>query len=50
MSDVVQLDTTKPNIARVYDYMLGGKDNFAATRLAYPVTRSAAKLSLPPSM
>ena len=32
MSHVVQLDTTKPNIARVYDYMLGGKDNFAADR------------------
>jgi hypothetical protein len=25
-------DTTKPNIARVYDYWLGGKDNFAADR------------------
>jgi SAM-dependent methyltransferase len=26
------IDTTKPNIARVYDYHLGGKDNFAADR------------------
>ncbi|HET9657889.1 MAG TPA: SAM-dependent methyltransferase [Kineosporiaceae bacterium] len=26
------LDTTRPNIARVYDYLLGGKDNFAADR------------------
>ncbi len=25
-------DPTKPNIARVYDYWLGGKDNFAADR------------------
>jgi O-methyltransferase involved in polyketide biosynthesis len=25
-------DTTRPNIARVYDYWLGGKDNFAADR------------------
>ncbi|MGH3279852.1 MAG: SAM-dependent methyltransferase, partial [Trebonia sp.] len=25
-------DVTKPNIARVYDAMLGGKDNFAADR------------------
>jgi hypothetical protein len=25
-------DTTVPNVARVYDYMLGGKDNFAADR------------------
>src|SRR5258707_578154 len=28
----VPLDTTRPNIARVYDYWLGGKDNFAADR------------------
>src|SRR4051812_9489005 len=26
------IDTTKPSIARVYDYMLGGKDNFAIDR------------------
>ena len=26
------LDTTRPNIARVYDYWLGGKDNFVADR------------------
>src|SRR5512146_100847 len=26
------VDTSKPNIARVYDYLLGGKDNFAADR------------------
>jgi len=26
------VDTSKPNIARVYDYWLGGKDNFAADR------------------
>src|SRR5215471_5536427 len=25
-------DTSKPNVARVYDYILGGKDNFAADR------------------
>jgi hypothetical protein len=28
----VPLDTTVPHIARVYDYWLGGKDNFAADR------------------
>jgi S-adenosyl methyltransferase len=28
------LDTSRPNIARVYDYLLGGKDNFAADREA----------------
>lgn len=26
------LDTTRPNIARVYDFWLGGKDNFAVDR------------------
>jgi O-methyltransferase involved in polyketide biosynthesis len=26
------LDTSRPNIARVYDYWLGGKDNYAADR------------------
>jgi hypothetical protein len=26
------IDTSKPNISRVYDFMLGGKDNFAADR------------------
>ena len=29
---LAKLDVTKPNIARVYDYFLGGKDNFAADR------------------
>lgn len=28
------VDPTKPSIARVYDYMLGGKDNFAVDRQA----------------
>lgn len=28
----VRFDPTVPNVARVYDYMLGGKDNFAADR------------------
>jgi hypothetical protein len=40
------LDVTKPNIARVYDAFLGGKDNFAADRavveLALEVTPDAA--------
>jgi O-methyltransferase involved in polyketide biosynthesis len=29
---LVPFDTSTPNIARVYDYLLGGKDNFAADR------------------
>jgi hypothetical protein len=27
-----EIDTSRPNVARVYDYLLGGKDNFAADR------------------
>ena len=27
-----RFDTAKPNIARVWDYWLGGKDNYAADR------------------
>jgi hypothetical protein len=32
--ELPKLDTTVPHIARVYDYWLGGKDNFAADRAA----------------
>jgi hypothetical protein len=28
------VDSTIPNVARIYDYLLGGKDNFAADRAA----------------
>jgi hypothetical protein len=28
------LDITVPNVARIYDYILGGKDNFDADRAA----------------
>ncbi len=30
----VRFDVTVPNVARIYDYFLGGKDNFAADREA----------------
>ena len=30
--DLPALDVTRPNVARVYDYLLGGKDNFEADR------------------
>jgi hypothetical protein len=40
------LDTSRPNVARAYDYLLGGKDHFAADRelaerilAIYPATR-----------
>ena len=26
------IDKTRPNVARIYDYLLGGKNNFAADR------------------
>ncbi len=29
---LLPLDASKPNVARAYDYLLGGKDNFAADR------------------
>src|SRR5689334_3561018 len=32
--DSVSFDTSVPHIARVYDYWLGGKDNFASDRAA----------------
>jgi hypothetical protein len=28
------IDTSRPNVARIYDFLLGGKDNFAADRAA----------------
>jgi S-adenosyl methyltransferase len=34
-----QFDTTKPNSARMYDYWLGGKDNFEADRVAADAVR-----------
>ncbi len=36
------IDVSKPNAARMYDYMLGGKDNFAADRDAADWLRSVA--------
>ena len=33
MSDQVpEIDTSRPHPARVYDYLIGGKNNFAADR------------------
>jgi S-adenosyl methyltransferase len=34
VTGALEFDPSKPNIARVYDYLLGGKDNFAADRQA----------------
>ena len=30
--ELPNIDITKPNVARVYDYLIGGKDNFSADR------------------
>ena len=45
-----EIDTSKPHSARIYDYYLGGKDNFAADREtavkameAWPPIRTAAR-------
>ena len=32
MTDLEGIDVTQPSIARVYDYWIGGKDNFASDR------------------
>jgi hypothetical protein len=46
----VPFDTSKPHMARVYDFWLGGKDNFAADLVvaeqvaaAYPDVRAAVR-------
>ena len=43
------VDTSVPNIARMYDYYLGGKDNFEADRVAAEKIREALP-SMPISM
>jgi len=37
----VGLDTTRPHVARMYDYYLGGKDNFAVDREAVAAVEAA---------
>jgi S-adenosyl methyltransferase len=34
LRSVTGFDPTRPNVARIYDYLLGGKDNYAADRQA----------------
>ncbi len=47
---VPKIDTSRPHAARVYDYYLGGKDNFAADRemaqkaqVSWPAIRTSAR-------
>ena len=46
----IEIDTSRPHPARMYDYLLGGKDNFAADREtanmaleAWPAARTASR-------
>jgi hypothetical protein len=39
--DWASIDTSIPNVARIYDYWLGGKDNFAADREAADLSAKA---------
>ena len=51
MTESAKVDTSRPNGARVYDYLLGGRDNFAADRVqgdrmiaSMPTARTGARL------
>jgi len=46
--DAPRFDTTKPNVARMYDAMLGGKDNYAVDRAA--VEQLTARVPRAPDM
>jgi hypothetical protein len=43
---VADIDVSTPSIARVYDYLLGGKDNFAADRVVGDKLIAAAPLTV----
>jgi SAM-dependent methyltransferase len=50
VDEIPQIDTRIPHSARVYDYLLGGKDNFEADRIvakaaieAFPATAESAR-------
>src|SRR5580765_5264867 len=46
MSSVPDFDPTTPSIARVYDYLLDGKDNFAVDREAAEKLKAVAPLTV----
>ena len=46
MASVPDFDPTTPSIARVYDYLLDGKDNFAVDREAAERLKAAAPLTV----
>ena len=39
----VKIDTDAPNVARVWNYLVGGRDNFAADRRAAKLLISVAR-------
>jgi hypothetical protein len=47
IEDLARLDITKPHIARIYDYWLGGKDNFEADRKAAELALAATPTIVP---
>lgn len=47
LSGVPNFDTSVPHIARIYDYWLGGKDNFAADREAAEQAMAATPTIVP---
>ena len=46
MASVPDFDPTTPSIARVYDYLLDGKDNFAVDREAAERLKAVAPLTV----
>jgi hypothetical protein len=46
MAIVADFDPTTPSIARVYDYLLDGKDNFAVDREAAERLKAVAPLTV----
>ena len=49
MAIVADFDPTTPSIARVYDYLLDGKDNFTVDREVAQRMMAVAPRSMPPA-
>ena len=42
----MNIDTTRPSVGRIYDYMLGGHHNFEADRIAAQQILKVLKLAM----